>query len=81
MYTASFAELRAFHVDGGWYHAYWLSQAREHSARTLARSIVHLWKACIAAIGVRCPAAVMLAEGSPCFGDEVARARRLLLEL
>ena len=37
MHTIKFAEPRAFHVDGGWYDAYWLRQARAHTNRSVAR--------------------------------------------
>jgi hypothetical protein len=77
---SKFTALRAFQVDGGWYDAYWLQQARAHASRTLAQTIVHLCRAGIAMIRARRAVAAMPAEGSPCIdGDEVARARKILL--
>jgi hypothetical protein len=39
MDISKFTEPRAFQVDGGWYDAYWLRQARPEAARSIARSI------------------------------------------
>jgi hypothetical protein len=84
MNNSAYEPPRAFQIDGGWYDAYWLRQARKHAAR----GIVTFGVAWIARFG-RWAANMIWArevisafppEGSPCArGDEVPRARQLLL--
>jgi hypothetical protein len=80
MDSGNFPAPRAFHVDGGWYDAYWLRQARASAARTYTQALIRLAKLAFNLIRARRAVAQMPAEGSPCVdGDEVARARKILL--
>ena len=82
MDTSKFAEIRTFHVDGGWHDAYWLRKARVHAARTLAESIVHLWTVGIVMLKARRALSAMPTESSSYLDrDEVANAKRILLGL
>jgi hypothetical protein len=84
MDASKFAEPHTFHADGGWHDAYWLRQARAHAARSIARfvtaSAARLCRWAANMIWAREALSAIPAEGSPCLqGDEVGRARQLLL--
>jgi hypothetical protein len=84
MDKSKFAEPRAFHVDNGWYDAYWLQQARASAARSItqamAASLTRLGRLAVGVIWARQALSAMPCDLKPCAnGDEVARARQLLL--
>ena len=84
MDKSKFAETRAFHVDSGWYDAYWLQQARASAARSItqamAASLTQLGRLAVGVIWARQALSAMPCDLKPCAnGDEVARARQLLL--
>ena len=84
MDKSKFAEPRAFHVDSAWYDAYWLQQARASAARSItqamAASLARLGRLALSMIWARQALSAMPCDLEPCAnGDEVARARQLLL--
>ena len=84
MDKSKFAEPRAFHVDSAWYDAYWLQQARARAARSItqamAASLARLGRLAVNMIWARQALSAMPCDLKPCAnGDEVARARQLLL--
>ena len=75
---------RAFHVDGGWYDAYWLQQTRTNvapsTALAVAASLARLGRLAVNMIWARQALSAMPCELKPCLnGDDVARARQLLM--
>ncbi len=85
MPTIKFEEPRDFHVDGGWYDAHWLRQARADFTRSIARvlaaSAARFRRWLVNMIWARDVLSALPAEGSPCtHGDEVDRVRHLLLD-
>ena len=84
MDKSKFAEPRAFHVDGAWYDAYWLQQARASGARSItqatAASLARLGRLAVNIIWARQALYAMPCDLKPCAnGDDVGRARQLLL--
>src|SRR5688572_17447265 len=83
MDKSKITSLRAFHVDGGWYDAYWLQQTRTNVAPSTAL-VVAAWLARLGRLAVNVISARQVFSAMPCElkpylnGDDVARARQLL---
>ena len=82
MDTIKFAKPRAFHIDAGWYDAYWLEQTRSNPtcriAQVLAPVFINLGRLAVYLTCVRRALAVRPATSSSrTNGCEVKGARQL----